>query len=129
MIIILGLNYTGILQLNMFNKFKKFNADVKNLNFMKSFIFGMLFSISITPCVGTFLASALLFIASEENMLKGLSLIVLYCIGLGLPFIISSIIIDKLKSVFTIIKKNFNIVKTVSGAILIIMGLYLIFRR
>lgn len=126
LIIFLGLNYIEIIKVNLFNKFKKFNANVKDLNFIKTFIFGMLFSISMTPCVGTFLSSALLLIASEENIVKGLILIILYCIGLGLPFIISSVLIDRLKNIFNFIKKNFRIVKNISGAVLIIMGIYLI---
>ena len=126
-IIFLGLNYIEIFNFKLFSKFKRFNADVKELNVIKSAIFGIFFSISITPCVGTFLSSALLLIASEESIIKGLILIILYCIGLGLPFIISSVLIDKLKNVFSFIKKNYRIVKIISGLVLLIMGCYLIF--
>ena len=126
-IIILGLNYMNILKFNLFSKFKRFQMNVKNLNFIKSLIFGMLFSISMTPCVGTFLTSALLLIATEEELIKGIILIVLYCLGLGIPFIISAILIDKLKNLFNFIKKNYNIIKYICGLILIIMGIYLIF--
>ena len=126
-VIILGLNYIGIFDLKLFNKMKKFNIDTKNMNFIKALIFGMLFSISMTPCIGTFLSSALLLIASKESMVEGLILIILYCMGLGIPFIISSVLIDKLKNVFSFIKKNFKTIKIISGIILIIMGIYLIF--
>lgn len=51
----------------------------------------------------------------------------LYSIGLGIPFIISVILIDKLKTMFNIIKKHYNIIKIISGIILIIMGIYIIF--
>ena len=125
-VIILGLNYIGIFKLNIFSKMPRIKFDTKNLNFVRSLIFGILFSVSMTPCVGTFLSSALMLIASENSMLQGLILIVLYCIGLGIPFIVSSILIDKLKNVFSFIKKNFKIVKIISGIILIIMGIYLI---
>ena len=126
-IIILGLNYMNILKFNIFSKLKKFQMDVKNLNFIRSLIFGILFSISMTPCVGTFLTSALLLIATEKELIKGIILIVLYCLGLGIPFIISAILIDKLKNVFNLIKKNYKIIKFICGLILIIMGIYLIF--
>ena len=52
-------------------------------------IFGILFSISWTPCIGTFLGSALLLIAKEQEVVKGIILMLLYSIGLGIPFIIS----------------------------------------
>ena len=126
LIIILGLSYMELIKFNMFIKFKKFNFQINELNFVKSFIFGMFFSISISPCVGTFLASALLLIATKSTLIKGIILILLYCLGLGIPFIISSILIDKLKSVFNVIKGNYNFIKIISGLILIGMGIYLI---
>ena len=127
LIIFLGLNYMEVFKLNLFSKFKRFKSDVKDMGIVKAFIFGIMFSISMTPCVGTFLSSALLLIANQESLLKGIILILLYCLGLGIPFIISSLLIDKLKNVFNVIKKNFKKVKIISGIILIIMGLYLIF--
>ena len=127
LIIFLGLNYMEVFKLNLFSKFKRFKSDVKDMGIVKAFIFGIMFSISMTPCVGTFLSSALLLIANQDSLLKGTILIVLYCLGLGIPFIISSLLIDKLKNVFNVIKKNFKKVKIISGIILIIMGLYLIF--
>lgn len=127
LIIFLGLNYMEIFKFKLFSKFKKFNSDVKDMGIIKAFIFGVMFSISMTPCVGTFLSSALLLIANQDSLLKGTILIVLYCLGLGIPFIISSLLIDKLKNVFNVIKKNYKKVKIISGIILIIMGIYLIF--
>ena len=127
LVIFLGLNYMEIFKFKLFSKFKKFNSDVKDMGIIKAFIFGIMFSISMTPCVGTFLSSALLLIANQDSLLKGTILIVLYCLGLGIPFIISSLLIDKLKNVFNVIKKNYKKVKIISGIILIIMGIYLIF--
>ncbi len=127
LIIFLGLNYMEIFKFKLFSKFKKFNSDVKDMGIIKAFIFGIMFSISMTPCVGTFLSSALLLIANQDSLLKGTILIVLYCLGLGIPFIISSLLIDKLKNVFNVIKKNYKKVKIISGIILIIMGIYMIF--
>ena len=116
-----------VFKLNLFSKFKRFKSNVKDMGIVKAFIFGIMFSISMTPCVGTFLSSALLLIANQESLFKGIILILLYCLGLGIPFIISSLLIDKLKNVFNVIKKNYKKVKIISGIILIIMGTYLIF--
>ncbi len=99
----------------------------KNLNFFKAMIFGILFSISWTPCIGTFLSSALLLIAKEQELVKGILLMLLYSIGLGIPFIISVVLIEKLKEVFDFIKKNYKKVKVVSGLILVGMGIYMMF--
>ena len=126
-IILLGLNYMEILKLNFLNKTKRVQADTKDLNFLKALIFGVLFSISWTPCIGTFLSSALLLIAKEQEILKGIILMLIYSVGLGIPFIISAIFIEKLKTLFDFIKKNYGIIKKVSGLILIVMGIYMFF--
>ena len=126
-IIILGLNYMEILKLKFLNKTKGINMKNKNLNFVKACLFGILFSISWTPCIGTFLSSALLLIAKEQDVLKGIVLMLIYSIGLGIPFIISVLLIEKLKEVFDFIKKNYKKVKIISGLILIAMGIYMMF--
>ena len=126
-IIFLGLNYMEIIKLKFLNKYKVFNADKKNLNLLKALIFGAVFSISWTPCIGTFLSSALLLVAKHQDMLKGILLMLVYSIGLGIPFIISVVLIEKLKQAFDIIKRNYNIIKKISGAILILIGIYTIF--
>ena len=127
LIILLGLNYIGILKINFLNKTKRLKFNKENLNFFKSFIFGFLFSISWTPCIGSFLSSALLLVATHQNVFKGIILMLLYSIGLGIPFIISAILLDKLKVMFDFIKKHYNIIKLISGLVLIFMGIYMIF--
>ena len=126
-IILFGLNYMGLLKIGFLNKSKSKNMDMKNFNFFKAMLFGMLFSISWTPCIGTFLSSALLLIAKEQDMLKGIIMMLLYSIGLGIPFIISAILIEKLKNVFDFIKKHYDVIKRISGVILIGAGIYMIF--
>ena len=126
-IILFGLNYMGLLNIKFLNKSKTKNMDMKNFNFFKAMLFGILFSVSWTPCIGTFLSSALLLIAREQDVLKGIILMLLYSIGLGIPFIISAILIEKLKNVFNCIKKHYDAIKRVSGIILIGAGVYMIF--
>lgn len=126
-IILFGFNYMGLLNIKFLNKSKVQNLNTKNFNFLKAMLFGILFSVSWTPCIGTFLSSALLLIAREQDMLKGIILMLLYSIGLGIPFIISAILIEKLKNVFDFIKKHYDIIKRVSGVILIVAGIYMIF--
>lgn len=126
-IILLGLNYMGLLNLKFLNKTKRINADTKDLNFIKAFVFGVLFSISWTPCIGTFLSSALLLIAKQQDMLKGIILMLIYSIGLGIPFVISAVFIEKLKELFDFVKKNYGKIKKISGLVLIVMGIYMFF--
>ena len=126
-IIFLGLNYMEAINIKFLNKTKVIDADKKNLNFLKAILFGAIFSISWTPCIGTFLSSALLLVAKHQDMLKGILLMLVYSIGLGIPFVVSVALIEKLKQLFNVIKKNYNLIKKVSGVILIVIGIYTIF--
>ena len=126
-IILLGFNYAEIIKLKFLNKSKVMKSNTKDLNFIKSVLFGIVFSMSWTPCIGTFLSSALLLIAKEQDLIKGIILMLMYSVGLGIPFVLSVILIERLKSTFDFIKKNYGIIKKVSGVILIIMGLYIMF--
>lgn len=69
-IIVFGLNYMDLINLKFMSKTNSIKADTKNLNFIKSFLFGIIFSISWTPCIGTFLSSALLLIAKRAKYNK-----------------------------------------------------------
>lgn len=125
-IILFGLNYMEILKIKFLNKTNMRNIEHKNLNFWKAILFGLLFSISWTPCIGTFLSSALLLVAKEQDILKGIIMMLIYSIGLGIPFIVSAVLIEKLKNVFQYIKSHYDIIKKISGIILIIAGIYTI---
>lgn len=126
-IILLGFNYMEILKLKFFSRGNGIKIDTSCFNFVKSFLFGVIFSISFTPCIGTFLASALLLIAKEQNVLKGIILMVIYSMGLGIPFIVSVVLIEKLKELFQWVKEHFGVIKKISGLILILMGVYMMF--
>ena len=126
-IIILGLNYMGILKIKFLNKEIRINKKIDDFTFFKTILFGMMFSISWTPCIGSFLGSALLLIANKQNILQGILLMLVYSIGFGIPFIISAVLIEKLKNFYNLIKKNYKTIKIISGVILIVMGVYVIF--
>lgn len=128
LIILFGLNMIEILKIPILNKSLKLNYNRKKFNFITSLIFGMFFSIGWTPCVGMFLGSALMMASNEAHLLKGVILLICYSIGLGIPFILSSLLIEKLKNVFTWIKEHYKVINTISGLFLIIIGILMIFQ-
>lgn len=127
LIIIFGLNYMEVFKIKFLNKMQNIKMNTEKLNFFKAMLFGIVFTISWTPCVGAFFSSALLLIAKNQDIIKGITLIITYSIGIGIPFIVSTILIEKLKTLFTFIKKHYGIIKNISGLLLIIMGIYTIF--
>ena len=83
----------------------------------------MIFSVGWTPCVGAFLGSALMLASTQGQMLKGVVMLLCYSMGLGIPFLISAVLIDKLKGAFLFIKKNYHIINAICGIFLIIVGI------
>lgn len=119
-IVLFGLNFLGVFRLNIF----KGNNGMKmrSLGFFSSVLFGIVFSVGWTPCVGAFLGSALLMAASEGGLVKGILMLLCYSFGLGIPFLISAILIDKIKGAFQFIKKHYGVINFISGMLLVVVG-------
>ena len=126
-IILFGMHYMGILNIKILNKSKGIKKNKDNLSFFSSIIFGIIFSVCWTPCVGVFLSSALMMSATSANILKGGFMLLIYSIGLGIPFILTSIFLERLRNTFNTIKKHYNIINKIAWIILIINGIALIF--
>ena len=119
-VVFFGLSFLGVFQLKLFKGAS--SANTQNLGFFSSILFGMVFSIGWTPCVGAFLGSALSLAANKGSMLEGTLLLLTYSLGLAIPLFVSAILIDRLKGAFNFIKRNYKIINTVSGILLIILG-------
>lgn len=123
-VIFFGLHYLGVFKFTLFKGSKKaFKTD--NLGFFSSLAFGVVFSVGWTPCVGTFLGSALMMASQQGKVLAGVIMLLLYSLGLGVPFVLSAVLIDRFKSTFDFIKKHYKIINTVSGILLILIGILL----
>lgn len=121
-VIFFGLNFLGVFKFNLFKGIKK-APKVQNLGFFSSVLFGVIFSVGWTPCVGAFLGSALMLASQQGHTLQGMLMLFVFSMGLGLPFIISAVLIDKLKAGFDVIKRNYKIINLVSGLLLILVGI------
>lgn len=120
-VIFFGLNFMGVFKLKLFSGLKK---TVKTgMGFFSAVLFGIVFSIGWTPCVGAFLGSALAMASGEGDILKGVIMLLLYSMGLGVPFLLSAVLIDKLKGAFTFIKKNYKTINTICGIFLVLVGI------
>lgn len=121
-VIFFGLNFMGVFKLNLFKGMKQ-SVNTDNMNFFSAMLFGIVFSLGWTPCVGAFLGSALMMASREGQALQGILMLLCYSLGLGIPFILSAVLIDSLKGAFTFIKKHYKIINFVSGCLLIIVGI------
>lgn len=122
-VILFGLNFMEIIRLPGISASRQNSFLSKKPGFVSSLVFGMVFSVSWTPCVGAFLGSALMLAASGGHTAKGILMLFVYSLGLGIPFIISALLISKLKGTFDFIKRNYRIVNLISGGLLVVIGL------
>ncbi|TET73543.1 MAG: cytochrome c biogenesis protein CcdA [Candidatus Aminicenantes bacterium] len=125
-VILLGLHFIGIFRLKFLNREKKIHLKDKPLGFIGTVLVGMAFGAGWTPCVGPILGAILTMAATTQNIFKGMVLLAFYSVGLGLPFLISGLIIHKFFEYFKAVRKYFKVITAVGGILLIILGVLLI---
>ena len=123
-VIIFGLSYLEVINLPFF---KGMQSGKKIDSAFSAFLFGMIYSISLTPCVGAFLGSALMLASTSSTAMTGLLLLITYSLGLGIPFVLSAVLIDKLNTAFEFIKKHYKVINLVCGMFLIAVGFMMAF--
>lgn len=121
-VVFFGLNFLGVFKLNLFHGNSR-TVNTDNMGLMSAILFGIIFSLGWTPCVGAFLGSALMLASQQGHVVSGIMMLLVYSLGLGLPFILSAVLIDRLKTAFDWIKRNYGIINLISGVFLIVVGI------
>ena len=120
-VILFGLNFLGVFKLNIFRGGRG-QMRAEGGGFFASVLFGIVFSVGWTPCVGAFLGSALMLVASQGHILEGMLMLLCYSAGLGIPFVLGAVLIDRLKAAFDFIKRHCRVINIISGSFLILIG-------
>ncbi len=118
-VILFGLSYLEVIRIPFF---KGMAGQRKITSVFSAFLFGMIYSVSLTPCVGAFLGSALMMASTSGKATEGFFLLLVYSLGLGVPFLLSAVLIDKLNTAFKFIKSHYRIINLVCGVFLIFIG-------
>lgn len=121
-VVLFGLYFLGVFRLNFLKGMKGFQRQ-KDLGFFSTMLFGIVFSVSWTPCVGAFLGSALMLASQQGETMTGILMLLAYSLGLGIPFVVSALLIDRLKAAFDWIKRHYRAINMVCGALLIAVGI------
>ncbi|MBE6850642.1 MAG: cytochrome c biogenesis protein CcdA [Ruminococcus sp.] len=124
LVIAFGLSYLDVIRIPFF---KGIQGKHEINSIFSAFLFGVIYSVSLTPCVGAFLGSALMMASASGTAVQGILLLVTYSLGMGVPFLISAVLIEKLNTAFTFIKKHYRIINLVSGIFLIVTGVAIAF--
>ncbi len=99
---------------------------LSNMNVPKSMLFGLVFAVGWTPCVGPLLGSALMMAANAELLYQGMATLFFYAMGLAIPFLLSALLIEQLDGVFKAIKRHGKIITIASGLFLLAFGIALV---
>lgn len=120
-VVFFGLNFMGVIKLNLFKGSARLQTG--ELGFASSVLFGIVFSVGWTPCVGAFLGSALMLASQQGHVLEGTLMLLTYSLGLGIPFFLSAILLDQLKGAFNFIKRHYTLINRICGALLVLIGI------
>jgi len=128
-IVLFGLHLAGILKIKPLYRQKKITAGKISGGYAGAFIIGMVFAFGWTPCVGPVLASILILASAEESLSRGILLLFFYSMGIGLPFVVTAMFLNKALSAFAGIKKHYRKIETATGILLIAIGILMFFNK
>lgn len=128
-IIVFGLFIMGVLKIPFLSRTKRLSLSRTPAGFVGSFVLGVTFAFGWSPCVGPILSSILLVASRAQTAYQGILLLLLYSLGLGLPFILSGLLFNQFLSLSKRLKKHLRLINFLSSILLIGLGLVLIFNK
>ncbi len=129
LIIIFGLNMMGILKLNILNMERRISTPKKITNWFSSTLMGMAFAAGWTPCFGPVLASILIYAGGSDTISKGILLLLVYSIGMAIPFILTALFINVFIDIMNRAEKFISYLPKIGGLIMVIFGLLVFFNK
>ncbi len=122
-IILFGLHFLGILRIPLLYSEARYQADVQGASLIGAYVIGLAFAFGWTPCVGPVLATVLALAADKGSLWTGVSLLFVYSMGLGVPFILAAVAIRPFLGFMQRFKRHLGVVEKVMGAVLVITGI------
>lgn len=128
-IILFGLHLTGIFRINALYADKRLHGVKGGASPWGAFVIGFAFAFGWTPCVGPILAVILTFAAEQDTVWKGIGLLAIYSLGLAVPFLLTSLGIERFLVFYKRFQKHMHMLEVASGGLLIVLGVLLVMGR
>jgi cytochrome c-type biogenesis protein len=122
-IIVVGLHFLGVLHIPILHREARYHADARPLGLVGAYVIGLAFAFGWTPCIGPVLAAILFMAAGEETVHQGVGLLLLYSLGLGIPFIAAAVAIRPFMSAMQRFRGHLATVEKVMGGFLVLTGI------
>ena len=126
LIIIFGLYTMGVFNIAAFSRERRFHLADKPVGYLGSVLVGIAFGAGWTPCIGPILGSILIFTSTSSDLGRGMSLLSAYSLGLAIPFLGASLMIERFLSVFARFRRQMVWVTRAAGLLLIAVGVLLL---
>lgn len=126
-LVILGLHMMGVFRIRLLESDKRIHTQRKPAGPIGAFLVGTAFAFAWTPCIGPILGGILAMAASRESVGEGMQMLAVYSLGLGVPFLLTSVAIDRFFSAAARIRKHYRAIEVISGSLLIVVGLLIFF--
>ena len=124
-IIIFSLQLIGIINIPYLNFEKRFDAK-ESRNILFPYVIGVAFGFGWTPCIGPILGSILALASIEETLTRAVLLLILYSLGLAIPFVLSGYLIQRFLLFSKNFRKNINLISKIGGIILLVTGILIL---
>ncbi|MGO4916834.1 cytochrome c biogenesis CcdA family protein [Pseudogemmobacter sp. W21_MBD1_M6] len=125
-VIIFGLHFLGVFRIPLLNQEARLDAGDRGGSAFGAYVLGLAFAFGWTPCIGPQLGAILSLAASEASIARGTMLLAVYAAGLGIPFLLAAIFIQRSMGVMNRIKPYLGLIEKAMGALLVLVGVALL---
>lgn len=125
-VIILGLHFLGIFRIALLDREARIEAGDQGGSAFGAYLLGLAFAFGWTPCIGPQLGAILSLAAGEGNVARGTILLAVYALGLGLPFLLAAVFIERAIGLMARLKRHMRLIERLMGALLMAVGLALV---
>jgi cytochrome c-type biogenesis protein len=128
-VIIFGLHLTGIFQIKWLLQDTRLHSVKGSSTLIGAFVIGFAFAFGWTPCLGPILTLILGFASQEDTLVKGILLLAVYSLGLAVPFLLTSLLMERFLKFYSRFRSHMHALEVASGALLIGLGILLVLGR
>jgi len=122
-IILFGLHFLGILRIPLLYSEARYHGEISGASYLGAYLIGLAFAFGWTPCVGPVLATVLALAANEASLQTGVTLLLAYSAGLGVPFVLAAVAIRPFMGFMQRFKRHLGTMEKVMGVILVLTGI------
>ena len=127
LIVILGLHFAGIVRIGLLNREARFQSRETPAGIIGAYVMGLAFAFGWTPCIGPILGTILTLAASQQTFGTGVALLTIYSLGLGIPFILAALFVNRFLQFSGKFRKHFRLLEIIIGLLLILTGVAIFF--